>query len=110
MCHVCVYMYDYISMFLLLVVFSNNENLMLAACFQEMLLLENNIRHGNQLQTEEKLTQKLSWEVRMRILSRGKFMRSKENEEGFVRKDTWRLLLMLYWSAVGDVVVGEWST
>lgn len=41
----------------------------------------NNIRHVNHLQTEEKLIQKISREVQMRIISSGKFLRSRENEE-----------------------------
>jgi hypothetical protein len=43
------------------------------------------------LQTEEKLFQKINWEVRMRILSRGQFLRSKKMSlyvrVGFCRKD-----------------------
>jgi hypothetical protein len=42
------------------------------------------VRPGNHIQTEEKLIQKVSWEVRMRIMSKqsnGRFFRSRENEE-----------------------------
>jgi hypothetical protein len=43
------------------------------------------------LQTEEKLFQKINWEVRMRILSRGQFLRSKKMRlyvrVGVYRKD-----------------------
>lgn len=39
------------------------------------------MRPGNHIQTEEKLIQKVSWEVRMRIMSNGRFFRSRENEE-----------------------------
>lgn len=41
----------------------------------------NNIRHGNHLQTEEKIIQKINWEVRMRIMSSGRFLRNRDNEE-----------------------------
>lgn len=41
----------------------------------------NNIKHGNQLLTEEKLVQKIRWEVRTRLMSKGRFPRSKENDE-----------------------------
>jgi hypothetical protein len=41
----------------------------------------NNSRNGNHLQIEEKLIQKISWVVRMKIISNGGFLRSRENEE-----------------------------
>lgn len=43
--------------------------LCLSATVYNLWQERNHIRHGNHLQTEEKLIQKINWEVRMRILS-----------------------------------------
>lgn len=62
--------------------FSRNQQkakLVLSASVYCIWRERNNIKHGNQLLTEEKLVQKLRWEVRTRVMSKGKFPRSKEN-------------------------------
>lgn len=51
------------------------------------------MRHGNQLLTEEKIVQKIRWEVRTGVMSKGRFPRSKENEDLFNKWDLFQSIL-----------------
>jgi hypothetical protein len=39
------------------------------------------MRHGNQLHTEEQILRQIFWDVKKRIVSKGRYLRAKENEE-----------------------------
>ena len=54
--------------------------LVLSATVYNLWGERNNIKHGHQLMTEERIIQKVRWEVRTRVLPKGCFKRSKENE------------------------------
>lgn len=40
----------------------------------------NNVKFGNNMISEEKLLQKICWEMRTRIIGKGKFKKNEENE------------------------------
>lgn len=50
----------------------------------------NDMEHGNEMYSEEKLLQKICWEVRTRIAGKGKF---KENEENVAICNNWGISL-----------------
>jgi hypothetical protein len=41
----------------------------------------NNIKHGNQPKTEEEIVKRITWEIRARMIAKGRFKRSMENLE-----------------------------
>lgn len=41
---------------------------------------QNNIRHGNQILTKEKIVARIKWEVRTKAIAIGRFKRTAENE------------------------------
>jgi hypothetical protein len=41
----------------------------------------NNNKHGNQLRLEERILQSIIWEVRIRIMAKGRFEKTNENLE-----------------------------
>lgn len=55
--------------------------LCLSASVYNLWKERNSIRHGNHLQTEEQILKRINWEVRRRIMLRGGYPRSKDNEE-----------------------------
>lgn len=65
--------------------------LVLSAIVYNIWRERNNVKHGNQLLTEERIMMKIIWEVRTRVLSKGCFKKSKENEELCVKWDFWIL-------------------
>jgi hypothetical protein len=41
----------------------------------------NGLKHGNKLKSEEKVVQNITWEVRARIMAKGRFKRTKGNSQ-----------------------------
>lgn len=65
-----------------------------SACVYSVWKLRNDIRQGNPLRTEEKILMQIKWEVRARILAKGRFCRNYEN-----------LLLCNSWGLTDNILV-----
>jgi hypothetical protein len=53
----------------------------LGAVVYHLRMQRNNIKHGNQPRTEEKIVKRITWEIRARMIAKGRFKMSMENLE-----------------------------